>query len=225
MPYQLIKNEFGLSVTLSEHPDWTPFQIDFSQGSLFARYRRLQGKNELIAKAIGWKKNQMLQVYDVTAGLGREAFLLAALGCHVTLIERHPVIAALLKDALERAKKNSSLKEVIARMQLVEGCAITTLSQLTDLPDVIYCDPMFPERSKSAAVKKEMQVLQAIVGEDQDVLMLVKQALIKAKRRVVIKRPKSAPWLCRQPDVVFAGRSHRYDVYLSPKGEQAELNV
>ncbi len=191
------------------------FKIDFLKGRLRYRYEHLQGRNELIAKAIGWKKDCSLHIVDSTAGLGREAFLLAALGCQVTLFERHPAIVLLLKDALERALKDPDIAPIIERMALMESCAIHYFNQNPEVrPDVIYCDPMFPSRHKSALVKKDMQLLQAVVGCDSDGEQLVAKALKTAKKRVVVKRALTAPALHENPNIVFRARSHRFDVYI-----------
>ncbi|MFO1350284.1 MAG: class I SAM-dependent methyltransferase [Gammaproteobacteria bacterium] len=41
-----------------------------------------------------------------------------------------------------------------------------------DFPEVIYLDPMYPERSKAALVKKESRVLRELVGPDDDAARL-----------------------------------------------------
>lgn len=216
MNYQLTETPEGIALKLLSQVKWRAYQIDFGQGPLRYRFEHLQGRNELIAKAIGWK-GDALQVFDTTAGLGREAFLLAALGCQVTLFERHTAIATLLKDGLQRATADPSLAPIIERMHLIESCAIEYLqnNSLSSPPDVIYCDPMFETRTKSAAVKKEMQILQSVVGQDNDAEKLVEVSLKFAKKRVVVKRAHTAPELKAKPDLVFKARSHRFDVYIN----------
>lgn len=189
--------------------------VDFTVGRLRYRLEHLQGRNELIAKAIGWKKGNTFHIFDTTAGLGKEAFLMAALGCHVTLFERHPIIRRLLQDGLCRGAAEPTIAPIIARMHLISNCALTYLKNETfDAPEVIYCDPMFEPRTKSAAVKKEMQLLQKVVGQDLDAAELVAQAFAIAKKRVVVKRAHYAPPLKENPDFSFTGRSHRFDIYL-----------
>ncbi len=215
MSYSLSKTEQGIALTLDSQAKWRPYKIDFQQGTLRYRYEHMQGKSELIARAIGWKKGDTLHVVDSTAGLGREAFLLAALGCQVTLFERHPTIAILLKDALDRATKDPDIAPVIKRMTFIESCAIQYLQQNPEVrPDVIYCDPMFPSRHKSALVKKDMQLLQTVVGCDDDGSELVAKSLATARKRVVVKRAISAAPLHENPSITFTARSHRFDVYL-----------
>lgn len=190
-------------------------RVDFTGSRLRYRQQHLQGTNELIAKAVGLKKLGPCSVFDTTAGLGKESFLLAALGCDVTLFERHPVIIALLQQGLVDAKNNVEIAPIIARMQFLPICAITYLRENVQAqPAVIYCDPMFPSKSKSALVKKEMRYLQEIVGPDEDTQELVALSLTRAQHRVVVKRPRNAPWLVRAPDFTYQGRSHRFDVYI-----------
>lgn len=191
------------------------FKIDFQQGSLRYRHDHLQGRNELIAKAIGFKKDVPLQIFDATAGWGREAYLLAALGCEVTLCERHPVISELLEKALLTAKNDPLLQETLSRMKLIKSCAIDYLQSHPDFsPDIIYCDPMFPLRKKSALVKKEMQILHEVVGEDKDSEDLVKLCYLRAQKRLVVKRSLLAPLLYPNPTMIYKARSHRFDVYV-----------
>lgn len=189
--------------------------VDFTDTRLRYRLQHLQGTNELIAKAIGLKKSGPIDVFDTTAGLGKESFLLAALGCDVTLFERHPLIGQALKDGLNNAELNPDLTPIIARMRLVQECAMAYLrANPFCAPSVIYCDPMFPVKTKSALVKKNMRYLQEVVGFDEDSEELITLCLTRAKQRMVIKRPISAPWLIRKPDFAYKGRSHRFDVYI-----------
>ena len=189
--------------------------IDFLSGKL--GYRRLHGggKNQLIAKAVGIKPRQILTVLDVTAGLGRDAFILATLGCKMVMIERSAIMGAQLRDALNRASLEPWFQKL--SLQLIEDDAKHSLSRITadNHPDVIYIDPMFPPKNKSALVKKEMRDLRDIVGDDLDADALFEIALPLAKKRVVIKRARHAPCISdRKPDVVFEGKSSRFDVYL-----------
>ncbi len=190
-------------------------QIDFSEPSFLYRLSHLQGRNELIAKAIGYRPGNDLTLFDTTAGLGKESFLLAALGCRIILFERHPLVAKALGDALAKAKENPSLCHIVERMTFHPRCAIEALQAPTDYPepDVIYCDPMFLPRTKSALVKKQMQQLQTLVGQDQDAELLISLALTRAKQRVVVKRALSSPPLIRQPSFSLSAKSHRFDVY------------
>lgn len=189
--------------------------VDFVGGALAHRRVYGGGRGQLIAKAIGLKKLKHPSVIDATAGLGRDAFVLATLGCHVRLIERSPIVAALVEDGLARASSDPSFDKI--DMRLTVGNAIEILKSLSpaDYPEVVYLDPMFPERTKSALVKKEMRLLKKIVGDDPDADQLLHAAIAVAKKRVVVKRPKGAPALGGlKPDLVYHGKSNRFDVYL-----------
>lgn len=192
--------------------------IDFIGGTLGYRSRHGGGRNQPLGRAVGLKGGALPSIIDATAGLGRDAFVLANLGCSVTLIERSPIVAALLRNGLMRGMEDSAIGKIIRdRMRLVEGDAITYLSQLdeADCPDVIYLDPMYPHRDKSALVKKEMRWLRRLVGDDQDIPRLLDTARSRARKRVVVKRPRLAPQVeGPEPTLVIASENTRFDVYL-----------
>src|SRR5690606_13621745 len=114
---------------------------------------------QVIAKAVGIQPGIRPSVLDATAGLGRDAFVLASLGCEMILIERQPIIAALLEDGLARGMADADVRQVVQRMALRQGNAIELMRQWQgEAPQVAYLDPMFPHREKSALVKKEMRL-------------------------------------------------------------------
>ncbi|HLB56034.1 MAG TPA: class I SAM-dependent methyltransferase [Coxiellaceae bacterium] len=213
--FQLININGYLSLQSNEKNAPGAVFVDFINGSLAHRKKYGGGKNQLIAKAVGIKPKTKLSVLDVTAGLGRDAFVLATLGCDVVMCERSQIIFALLQDGLKRAKKESWFCEL--SLKLIHADAIDYLKSMKNLtPDIIYIDPMFPEKNKSALVKKEMRVLREVVGDDLDAEKLLEAALQVAKKRVVVKRAKLAPTLTeKKPDVIFMGKSSRFDVYLT----------
>ncbi len=192
--------------------------IDFASGANNFRRLRGGGRGQPIARAIGLKTYGLpLVVIDATAGLGQDAFVLASLGCHVTMIERSPVIAELLQDALNRASADAELKPIIDLMHLINADAKYILSNLPldAFPDVVYLDPMFPIRTKTALVKQEMRILKEIVGEDPDADQLLEVARKVALRRVVVKRPRIAPFLAGiKPHASQVGRANRFDIYM-----------
>lgn len=195
-----------------------PITVDF--GGATMRHRRRGGQNELLGKAVGVGKKPALAVLDATAGLGRDSFVLADLGCSVTLAEREPVVLALLADGLERARRadDSWLNAVLDRMRLHRGEAATVPAAAFAALDVIYLDPMFPERDKSAAVKKDMALFQALFAGHNtsgDAAALFAWALQQDVSRVVVKRPARAVSLAgRQPSHAIVGKAVRYDVYV-----------
>ena len=195
----------------------SPVHCEFTGGSF--GYRRAQPlRRELLTKAVGFK-GKPLDVIDMTAGLGRDAAVLALLGCHVTAIERDPVVSALLEDGLRRARDADATDTLAERITLVraDACAYLDALPAEARPDVIYLDPMFPERTRSALVKKEMRLLSRLLGGEDDAGRLLEAALRTGCHRVVVKRPLHAPHiaaqLARQTPLEFRGRSARFDVY------------
>lgn len=193
---------------------------EFVEGA--ARHRREHGggKGQPVARAIGLKNaKQPPSVVDATAGLGRDSFVLASLGCTVTLLERSPVAAALLHDALERAQSHPDTADIVARMHLVHADAIAWLDALApqQKPDVVFVDPMFPDTDKkSAAAKKDMQAFQQVIGDDMDSAALLAAAIGAADKRVVVKRPRlGAPIAGVSPSTVLDGKSTRFDLYVN----------
>ncbi|MFT6986395.1 MAG: 16S rRNA (guanine1516-N2)-methyltransferase [Psychromonas sp.] len=188
--------------------------VDFVSGGAAHRRKFGGGKGQSIAKAIGLKSGVNLDVIDATAGLGRDAFVLASLGCNVTLVERSPVAAALLEDGLERAYLNLEIGGWMQqRMQLHFGSGYEYLKE--HQTDVVYLDPMFPHKKKSALVKKEMRVFQGVVGADLDAGDLLDVALNAARYRVVVKRPDYAPFLNdKKPSMSIKTKKNRFDVYV-----------
>lgn len=204
------------------------FCIDFSSGNLAHRRQFGGGRGQTLARAIGLKGGANPRVVDATAGIGRDAFVLACLGVEITLIERSPVLAILLQDALQRAAHDPALVEIIARMKLVQGNAIEWLQQCPpeQRPDVVYLDPMYPQRNKSALVKKEMRILRTLVGEDEDADQLLHAALGCARQKVVVKRPRTAPEISGKvlaglrPASSLESKNTRYDIYPAVNSHQ-----
>ena len=197
-------------------------RVDFVGGG--AQYRRLKGGGELIAKAVN--HTACPSVIDATGGLGRDAFVLAAQGLPVSIIERHPVVACLLSDGLTRALQNGGISDIAQRITLHFGDACALMPELAlqaGRPDVVYLDPMYPERQKSAAVKKEMAYFHGLVGAAQDEAALLAAARTVARKRIVVKRPRLGVFLNgEEPAYQYAGKSTRFDVYLpfSPVSEK-----
>lgn len=188
--------------------------VDFVAGK--ANHRRLfgGGRKQSLARACGIKPGVNPTILDATAGLGRDGFVLASLGCNVTLLERNKIIAALLEDGLNRARHCQVLSEIVSRLSLHKTDAIAFMRAHPKAFDTVYCDPMFPERHKKALVKKEMQCLQNFI-HDSDADQLLSQAKTCAKSRIVVKRPIHAePLLGALPDFSLKGKSSRFDIYM-----------
>lgn len=214
----LLASPSGLSLQPTGKNAPGPIAVDFGAPSM--RHRRRAGQNEMLGRAVGVGKKAKLSVLDATAGLGRDSFVLADLGCHLSLCERHPIIAELLVSGLEKASQSGDewLRSVSRRLQFFPGDARELDPALIQEVDVIYLDPMFPTRNKSASVKKEMALFQSLLDETQsesDADDLLLWSLDQDVARVVVKRPAKAPNLAeRKPAHVITGKSVRYDVYV-----------
>lgn len=218
--------------TAAPSSDGCYLQIDGAGLSLVENGRVLRGdftkmlprlipnnlNRELLVKACRGKGMPgRLSAVDATAGLGEDAFLLAAAGFHVQLYERNPVIAALLSDALRRGSGHPALAPIVSRMQLHREDSITALPQLPVPPDVVVLDPMFPGRQKSGLIKKKFQLLHQLEQPCDEENALLQAALSCAPRRVVIKRPLKGPCLAGyKPSYTLQGRSIRYDCIVVP---------
>lgn len=191
-----------------------PFYVDFLSGKIAYRQKTATIRKEAIARAFGLKKNTRPTIVDATGGLARDSFIIASLGFEVTVLERSPILFTLIQDGMERASKNETVAPVLQRMHLIQADANDWLKHSTK-PEIIYLDPMFPLRKKSSLVKKEMRILQDIVGEDPDAESLLQTALACAASRVVVKRPRLAAALSTIiPSFSIEGSSSRFDVYL-----------
>ena len=268
---RLLKPGYSLVDAYSSLP---PLHLDFGAADFRYRLKVASRRSELIARVI--KAGPGLRVLDCTGGLGRDAFLLAWLGCEVTLCERSRVIFTLLADALHRARADESLADAADRIQLHCLDAADLLQgkikcgnnpwifpndrqshnaghkdsgeaeqglpkhnansmhggepeqqsdnhensdQLASLFDVIYLDPMFPARVKSASVKGDMQSLQAFLGHEQqdtsETRRLLQLALATGVSKTVLKRPAKSSWHAPlKPNHVFNSRVSRFEVYL-----------
>ncbi len=203
----------GVLYLKADHLQIKPITVDFLSGKVRHRYLFGGGQGQLIARAVGVKKLKLPTVLDLTAGLGQDAFVLAALGCHVTMLERCDFIAKLLDDGLKRLSAHPDFASF--PLKLIQADSREYLRQLDESPDVIYLDPMYPDTGNTALNKKEMRVLRELVGDDVDAQEVFELALTKAKKRVVVKRPRKGQYLtARKPDIEFLGKSSRFDVYL-----------
>lgn len=202
--------EDGLSLT----PDLT---------EMLPRLRRDRLAHELLVRAAKIRGVEHPTAFDATAGLGEDSLLLAAAGFTVTLYESDPVIAALLADSLARAAADPRLSDAVARMRAHEGDSIAALHGLAEAsgdarPDVVYLDPMFPERRKSAAVGKKFQLLHELERPCANPEELLEAALAARPRKVVVKRPVKGPYLADvKPSYSLAGKAVRFDVMVPPR--------
>ncbi|MDA0653177.1 MAG: class I SAM-dependent methyltransferase [Proteobacteria bacterium] len=199
----------------NKSPERDTLICDFVGGAVRHRFRFGGGRGQALPKAVGMKGGNTPTVVDATAGLGRDAFLLASMGAQVTLIERSPEMHKLLDEGLARARDaGGDVADVVARMNLLLGDARELLLGLS--PEVVLVDPMHPPRNNSALVKKEMILIREIVGTDEDAIDLMKTALATATKRVVLKWPQGAEPMAglRLPSHRITGKTTRYDVFM-----------
>lgn len=202
----------GLALRLVGGP-----RVAVAPGAVLARP---PGGRDLLLRAVG-PLAPGSRVADATAGLGADALRLAASGARVTMIERVPLVAALLEDALERARagrEGHAAREAAERLTLLEGDARTLLAGLDPPPAVVVIDPMYPASGKRARPKKGMALFRRLVGADADAPAVLDAALAVATARVVVKRPRRAPYLGRDrgapaPSGSVTGTTSRYDIY------------
>ncbi len=197
----------------------TGIHVDFVSGALAHRRQYGGGRGQAIARSIGLKHGNAPTLLDVTAGLARDACILAALGCTVTLVERSPVLYTLIRDGIQRGLASDAGAGALGNfMNLVNADARLYLDHMLaeSKPDVIYMDPMYPERKKSALVKKDMQILQHLLTEPDDAAQLLAVSRMYARKRVVVKRPIHAETLAGPvPTTSISSKKTRYDVYVN----------
>ncbi|ORU89506.1 MAG: SAM-dependent methyltransferase [Cycloclasticus sp. symbiont of Poecilosclerida sp. M] len=209
----------ALTLHLEKEGESLSVCVDFVTGRAKHRRQYGGGKKQPLAKACGLDKHSEWTILDATAGLGKDAFVLASLGAEITLCEQHPALYGMLADALHRASIDAETALIANKMTCVCSDSIDYIDgekgALRVMPDVIYLDPMYPERKRSAKIKKEMQVLQHLVSHSGSESKLLERALETANFRVVVKRPKSAlPLNDLKSRYSISSVNTRYDIYV-----------
>ncbi len=194
-------------------------KLDFRK--LIPRLAPNKLSQELLVRAAHLKSKNIHSLkplaIDATAGLGEDSLLLAASGFRVKLYERNPVVAVLLADALKRAAQIPELAEIVENMELQVQDSCDALAQLKQRPDLVYLDPMFPARKKSASVKKKFQLLQKLERPCEEAEALLKAAIASHPHKVIVKRPLKGDFLAAmQVSYSVEGKTVRYDVLNLP---------
>jgi 16S rRNA (guanine1516-N2)-methyltransferase len=212
---KLIQTPERIEIKKQDEPKLGSVYVNFSSSKMIQRCRSGAQHSEAIMRAVGVRGAYYPNIVDATAGLGRDAFLLASLGCSVTMLERHPVVATLLSDGLRRAYNDIRLSNWIKdRLTLIHISSREALSNITTTPDVVYLDPMYPHCNKQARPKKEMYILRCLVGKDSDANELLMPARMLAKKRIVVKRPSYAsPLDDIKPHASIFSKKYRFDIY------------
>jgi 16S rRNA (guanine1516-N2)-methyltransferase len=183
----------------------------------------------LYRAVLGRRKPRGTRVLDLTGGLGQDAWLLAAFGCSLMVVEQEAVIFALLRDGVARA--GVADQRVARRLRLIHASAQDVLLHIQNAggygphrlklprPEVVYMDPFFSsERKRKGACKRSMQVLRFVANAqpNENISDLLDLGLQVATDRVVVKRPRvSVPFSTRFGPRVHSiqGRGHRFDIY------------
>jgi 16S rRNA (guanine1516-N2)-methyltransferase len=217
-PYLLVVRADRLVLHETQNKRIKPIYVDFLSPQL--TYRRKSQQREFLKQAMGSLKPKTSLIVDATAGFGEDAFMLASKGYQVIMLERSEILAALLQDGLAKIHATPEqfigisleFKHTDARIYLPE------LAKTTNI-DVVYLDPMFPERKKSALSGKKMEILRVLIGENHDAGELLDIARNTAKNRVIVKRPRyAAPLANKQPTFSIQGNAARFDVYSLTNG-------
>lgn len=214
-PWMLVQTPQRLELRQSKSARRGAVYVDFTGGALAWRSKFGGGRGEALVKAVGVKGDYLPVVLDATAGLGRDAFILASVGCRVYMLERNPVVAALLEDGLQRGYQDARIGNWLReRLTLQHDASETALTSFNAPVQVVYLDPMFPHRQKTALVKQAMQALQHLVGADNDADSLLMPARLLAEKRVVVKRPAFAlPLANLTAQGAIHTKNHRFDIY------------
>lgn len=210
--FVILLDEQGVKLRARQYPNFSPLYLDFSSGKMAFRAERF--RHEAILKAVA--ANKYHTVVDATAGLGRDSVIMAAAGMQVTMLEKSAVVCCLLYDALKRwADVDADDSGTLLKLRHCDALHYFRDSAQEELADVIYLDPMFPGRKKSALVKKEMQIFHALLAEDESDDGLLEQAMERAAKRVVVKRPIKSNYLQDiKPSHQISTKTIRFDVYV-----------
>lgn len=183
--------------------------FDFADLQSYHARQNYAISREPLAKALGIKGNIHPLVWDTTCGTGKDSLLIHFFGAKLHAFERHPAVYLLLMDAKRRCDLDFEISFADASRFILD-------SNQEIRPDVIYYDPMYPEKlgsKKSALPRKEMRIFKEIVGDDNDSADFLEWALKTAKERVVVKRSLNAPFIKANPTASYEGKSTRYDMY------------
>lgn len=215
------------NVTLTFHDDaskllGTSFSIDILNDEILWRLRHSGRSSEPVCKAVIGKLEKPL-VFDATAGLGRESLILQNSGANVYMFERNPIIYLMLFASLHNSKSSEKLNHLKNSLPILSPYGsvleVQEKKELPCIPDVVYYDPMFPQRKKSALVKREMRIFHELVGFDEDTVETANALLKVCKHHLVVKRPSNeAPLELNEKRSSFIdGKACRFDCYYVKK--------
>ncbi len=192
-------NHNRLSLRSVCQPELKPICLDFNI------VRTHKGKDPLL-RAIGANTRSVI---DATAGWCTDALHLARHGIDVLAIEQNHLVITLVSDAAQKIDD----ADVRNRLTLMDGNSVDLLDSLEQSPDVIYLDPMYPQKKKKSVPRKELALLRDIVGMQDNSQQLFERAMLWAKQRVVVKRPHYAEPLAAGKAGETRGKLVRFDIY------------
>ncbi len=190
--------------------------IDFASKEIANRINPKAKKCSVVQAVEGRNKNK-LKILDTTAGLGRDSFTLAARGHSVVAIEKDPYIFLLLSDALDRAKQHAHISDIANNITFINDDSSEYITACSNSFDCAYVDPMFPERKKSAKVKKDMQIMHNVAfnSDENNNDILTNLTNRKLAKKIIVKRPVNAEFLAnKKPSSQLKGKTNRFDIYL-----------
>jgi 16S rRNA (guanine1516-N2)-methyltransferase len=179
--------------------------FDFEAELKYHRHQHYALSKEPLAKSLGLVGNKNRLIWDATCGTAKDALLINHFGGQVIGFERNPIVYLLLLSSKEKCPVN---------IEFLFGDSLRLELDHLPKPDVIYYDPMFPEKNKKSALpRKEMQIFKSLLGPDTDSIKFLTWAKTKAIDRVVVKRPLKAEFVHPNPSASYEGKSTRYDMY------------
>ncbi len=212
-----------------------PVFVDFLNGTSAYRIQKSFKQPEILLKAlgagrkrrdrdseVGFSGDSVLPILiDATAGLGEDSFLAAHHGFKVLALEKNDMVFKVLQDGITRLKKSSDPRNIRAFTNFeIKNQDFLSLDPAVESnrADVIYLDPMFPEKNKSSLPKKEMQALKFLVGmseeeSERDTLNLFEHAMKFTGARIVVKRPLKSSLVSPSPQGQILGKMIRFDIY------------
>jgi 16S rRNA (guanine1516-N2)-methyltransferase len=210
----LVASDAGL-VAAGGDPDGHGDATRRARGGLRVAFDAARPGAEPVVRAVRAAVGPDGRVVDATAGLGGDAGALWRAGLRVTMVERDPLLAALLADGLRRLREARTAGH--ERLELCVGDARERLLELGWRPDVVYLDPMYP-RARGGAKRRGAAWLRAHLGDpgpdpDADARELLRVARRVARRRVVVKRPLRGPELAPGVSGALRGTTTRFDLY------------
>lgn len=181
----------------------------------------------LLARACNLAPRQSISLLDAMAGWGVDGLALQLRGAQVVQVERNPGAWALLHDLRRRfgfSTEPADLRCADAWQVLKDSPAAAV--------EVVYLDPMFAPRKKTALPNKRLQLLAQVThvssatanpsappqGADEATVEPTLDEWIAAAQRVastrvVVKRRLKDPPMQPSPAWQLKGKTVRYDCY------------